>query len=52
MRTSVIDFVERNIHGAWVIYGAIGIRQYYYYTKANAIAMYRDEVKQKLFTNT
>ena len=42
-----IWFVEQNIHGAWMIYGDIGIRQYYYYTKAQATRMYRDECKQK-----
>lgn len=43
--------VEQNIHGAWVIYGEIGIRQYYYYTKSQAMDMYRDEVKKTLFVN-
>ena len=36
-------FVEKNIHGAWVIYGDIGIRQYYY-TKKQAMEMYKEEV--------
>lgn len=39
----VIHFTERNVHGAWVIYGIMGIRQYYGYTKAQALEKYRDE---------
>lgn len=39
----VIHFIERNVHGAWVIYGIMGIRQYYGYTKAQALEKYRDE---------
>jgi hypothetical protein len=33
----LIDFVEKNIHGVWVVWGIIGIRQYYYYTKKEAM---------------
>lgn len=43
--------IERNIHGAWVIYGAIGIRQYYYYTKKQARALYRQECQNKIVYN-
>ena len=43
--------VEKNIRGAWVIYGKIGIRQYYYYTKAEAMRRYREECKQTLITS-
>lgn len=46
-RRSRIDFVERNIHGAWVIYGDIGIRQYYFYTKSQAMEKYREECSKK-----
>lgn len=46
LRRSTIDFVEKNIHGAWVVWGEIGIRQYYYYTKAQAIKLYREEVNK------
>ena len=28
----IIYFMEKNIHGAWVVYGVAGIKQYYYYT--------------------
>ena len=46
LKRSTIDFVEKNIHGAWVIYGELGIRQYYYYTKAQAIKLYRGEASE------
>lgn len=39
--------VEKNIRGAWVIWGDIGMRQYYYYTKREAMALYRAECKAK-----
>lgn len=39
--------VEKNIHGSWVIWGDIGMRQYYYYTKREAMARYRAECKAK-----
>jgi len=45
-KRNTIDFVEKNIRGAWVIYGEIGIKQYYYYTKAQAIKLYKEEVKE------
>lgn len=38
-----IYFVEKNIHGAWVVVGVIGTRQYYGYTKKEAIKRYNDE---------
>lgn len=41
--------VEKNVRGAWVIYGALGVRQYYGYTKAEAIEKYREECKQTNF---
>ena len=47
-RSSTIDFVEYNIHGAWVVWGILGIRHYYYYTKAQAMKLYRDEAKVKV----
>ncbi len=37
----LIFFVERNIHGAWVVYGLCGIKQYYGYSKKEAIARYK-----------
>lgn len=38
-----INFVEKNVRGAWVIYGKLGIRQYYGYTKKEAMREYRAE---------
>lgn len=35
--------MERNIRGAWVVWGADGIKQYYGYTKAQARQKYLDE---------
>ena len=39
----VINFIERNIHGAWEIHGALGYRQYYDYTEAEAKRLYKQE---------
>ena len=47
----MIHFIERNIHGAWVICGAIGFRQYYGYTKKESMQMYRDECKKIRLVN-
>lgn len=44
-----IWLIEKNIHGAWVIWGVLGIRQYYYYTKKEAKALYLKEVSERLF---
>ena len=56
MRRKITDndiwLVEKNIRGAWVIYGVIGIKQYYYYTKKEAIARYNQEIKESLFRKT
>ena len=43
-----IFIVERNVRGAWVIYGALGVRQYYGYSKAESVQKYRQEVKEKI----
>lgn len=40
--------VERNVRGAWVIYGALGVRQYYGYTRAAAIEAYRKKCAEKI----
>lgn len=37
----IIFFVERNIRGAWVVYGLCGIKQYYGYTRKEAIERYK-----------
>lgn len=46
-----IYFTERNVHGAWVVYGIIGIKQYYFYTKKQAERLYREEVDRELCFN-
>lgn len=51
MRSTGIFFVERNIHGAWVIYGELGVRQYYYYTKKEAMDLYKGEYRKTVFVN-
>lgn len=51
MLKSRIYFMEKNIHGAWVIYGVIGIKQYYYYTKSQARKMYLEECNRTYFVN-
>lgn len=43
MSRKIIDFVERNIRGAWVVWGDLGIRQYYGYTKKESMKKYRQE---------
>lgn len=42
---STIFFTEKNIHGAWVVYGIDGIKQYYGYTKKQAEQKYREDCK-------
>ena len=49
--TSPIYFIERNIHGALVIYGLGGVKQYYGYTKKDAKKMYKKEYEQKWMKN-
>lgn len=39
----LVWMVERNIHGAWVVYGACGIKQYYYCTKTEAKRKYKED---------
>ena len=51
MFKSPVYFMEKNIRGAWVIYGALGIRQYYYYTKSQARQRYMDEYNSTHFVN-
>ena len=47
LRRGSIWFTERNRYGAWVVHGCIGTRQYYYYTKAEALRRYREEVLER-----
>ena len=46
-----IYFTEKNIYGAWVVYGLIGVKQYYGYTKRESERRYREQVKQEIITN-
>lgn len=41
--------IEKNIRGAWVIYGRVGVKQYYGYTKEEAVEKYKEECKRTLF---
>ena len=45
----IVFFTECNVRGAWVIYGALGVRQYYGYTKKQAEKLYKDEYKKTHF---
>ena len=46
-----IYFMEKNVHGAWVVYGVLGVRQYYYYSKAQARQKYVKEYEETYFIN-
>ncbi len=46
---NVVFFSELNIRGAWVVYGACGVKQYYGYTKKQAERLYKDEYKKTHF---
>lgn len=46
----IIFMTEKNIHGAWVIYGMLGVRQYYGYTKKKAETKYREEYNRTYVT--
>ena len=41
----IVFFMEKNIRGAWVVYGIDGVKQYYGYAKAQARQMYIDDYK-------
>lgn len=45
MFKGVVWFSEMNIHGAWVVYGIDGIKQYYGYTKRQAEKQYKKDCK-------
>lgn len=48
---SCILFTERNIRGAWVVYGDLGVRQYYGYSKRESERRYREECRQTFVYN-
>ena len=41
-----IYLIEKNIFGAIKIYGSIGTKTYYYYTKKEAIKKYNQTIKE------
>lgn len=41
-----ISCIDQTIHGAWEIYGAIGFRQYYGYTRRDAMRLYNQECRK------
>ena len=51
MPINPISMVEKNVYGAWVIYGLLGIKQYYGYTKTEAKRRYKAECEKKFFFN-
>lgn len=42
---AIVFFVEKNIHGGYVVYGSEGIKQYYGVTKAQAKKLYQQSGK-------
>ena len=52
MKTSKIIYLsERNQRGAIVIYGILGIKQYYDYTEREARRLYIEEARKTIFVN-
>ena len=45
-----IYLIDRNIHNAIIIYGRIGKRVYYYYTKKQAIRNYNNLCKKEIIS--
>lgn len=46
-----IYLIERNAHGAYVIYGELGVRQYYGYTREESKRKYMDECRKRIVVN-
>ena len=42
----MVHFTERNAAGAWTVYGSDGVKQYYGYTKAEAIRKYNEASRE------
>lgn len=51
MTRRYIHLIERNIRGAVVIYGALGVRQYYDYTEIEALRRNIADCKRTFITN-
>ena len=47
----IIHLVERNVHGAWVIYGTLDVRQYYYMTRDEAVSSYKWAYENTILVN-
>ena len=47
----IIYMIEKNNRGAWVVYGILGVKQYYDYTKMQAREKYIDEARATVFVN-
>lgn len=45
----IIYHVKKNGRGAWVIYGVLGVKQYYYFNREQAIVSYREEAEKNVF---
>lgn len=45
-----IHLIDNTIHNAIIIYGRIGKRVYYYYTKKQAIRLYNKECKKEIMS--
>ena len=45
-----VFFAERNLRGAWAVYGSLGVRQYYGYTKKEAIQKYNEEANKQIIS--
>lgn len=44
-----ITSIETNNHNEIIIYGVIGKRRYYYYTKTQAIRLYNKEARKSAY---
>lgn len=49
--SDIVYFMEKNIHGAWVVYGINNVKQYYGYSKKEARRRYIEEARQEIITN-
>lgn len=47
----MVFFIEKNHAGGWTVWGDLGIRHYYGYTKDEAKQKYESEAKRTVFYN-
>jgi hypothetical protein len=50
MIRGIVWLVEQNVHGGYTVYGSCGIRQYYGYSKSEAITKYKELYNKEYFT--